>query len=190
MVLRGAATPSSPEFGATGGWPSRAGRGQTSLVMIGPRLAALVLLLTACGSAAGMATPTPPCRPALTLPSPAAAAAPVSATADQAQVDPGNTVTFTETVTGPATLQVDCSQPLEVIVTDSTALSVYSGSSAAVGAGSCGTVTLAPGGEASYQVAWPVDPTLPGGTYTATLALGDAPQLSLSLAVGTLPGAC
>jgi hypothetical protein len=158
--------------------------------MTAPRLAALALLLTACGGTLATATPTPPCRAAISLPSPAAAAAPVSATADQAQVDPGDTVTFTETVAGPATLEVDCSEALQLIVTDSTALSVYSGSSAATAASSCGTVTVDPGGTLSYQVAWPVDPSLPGGIYTATLALGDAPELALSVAVGTLPRVC
>jgi len=98
-------------------------------------------------------------------------------------------VTFTETLTGPASVdEIECAQPLQVIVTDSTALSVYSGSSAAGGA--CGTVTLVAGSSQTYQVAWPVDSSLPGGTYTATLILGSAPQLSLNLAVGTLPGVC
>jgi uncharacterized protein YcgI (DUF1989 family) len=158
--------------------------------MVPFRLAALALCLAACGTTMATATPTPACRTGLTLPAPVASAAPVSATADQGQVDPGGTVTFTETVTGPATLQVSCSQPLQVVVTDGTALSVFSGYAASAAAGECGTVTLSAGATASYQVAWPVDPSLPGGYYTATLALGDAPELSLSLAVGTLPGAC
>ncbi len=158
--------------------------------MLRPRFAAVALLLTACGGAAATATPTPRCRPALHFPSPSASAAPVSATADQAQVDPGAAVTFTETIAGPATVQVDCSQPLQILVTDSTALSVYSGYSAEAAADACGTLTLAGGASQSYQVTWPVDPSLPGGTYTATLVLGDAPELTLSLAVGALPGAC
>ncbi len=37
---------------------------------------------------------------------------------------------------------------------------------------------------------WPVESSIPGGTYTATLILGDAPELTLTLAVGTLPGEC
>ena len=159
-------------------------------MMIGPRLAALTLLLTACGGVVAVATPTPPCRPAPSLAPPSAAAAPVSATADHAQVDPGGTVTFTEIAAGPSTVQVDCSQPLQVVVTDGTGLSVYSGYSAAAPASACGAVTLTTGAEETYQVTWPVDLSLPGGTYTASLVLGDAPQLSLTLAVGTLPGAC
>jgi hypothetical protein len=158
--------------------------------MFGPRLAALCLLLAACGSTVVVATPTPPCRPAPSLAQPSAAAAPVSATADQAQVDPGATVTFTEIAAGPASVQVDCSQPLQVIVTDGTGLSVYSGYSPAAPASACGEVTLAAGASQTYQATWPVDSSLPGGTYTATLVLGDAPELSLSLAVGTLPGEC
>ena len=158
--------------------------------MLGPRLAALAILLTACGSAVAVATPTPHCRPAPSLALPSAAAAAVSATADQAQVDPGSTVTFTETAAGPATVQVDCSQPLQVVVTDGTGLSVYSGDSPPAPATACGEVTLASGAAETYQVTWPVDSSLPGGTYTATLVLGDAPELTLTLAVGTLPGEC
>jgi hypothetical protein len=159
--------------------------------MIGPRLAALALLLTACGGAVAVATPTPSCRPAPSLALPSASAAPVAATADHAQVDPGGTVTFTEIADGSATLEVDCSQPLQVIVTDGTGLSVYSGYSAAAPASACaGEVTLATGAAETYQVTWPVDSSLPGGTYTATLVLGDAPELTLTLAVGTLPGEC
>ncbi len=191
MVLRGAATPPSPARAAGGaGWRSRPGRGQTCRWMLSPRLAALALLLTACGGTAATATPTPPCRSPIQFPAPSASAGPVSAVADQAQVDPGATVTFTETLAGPATVQVDCSQPLQVLVTDSTALSVYSGYSVGAAADACGTLTLAGGASDTYQVTWPVDPSLPGGTYTATLVLGDTPQLTLTLAVGTLPGAC
>ena len=155
----------------------------------GRRLAALGLLLTACGSVA-TATPTPHCRPAPVLPPPHASAAPVAAAADRARVDPGGTVTITETVTGPASLRVDCSQPLQLIVTDSTDLSVYSGYSAGAPDAACGDLSLASGDGQTYQVGWPVDPSLPGGTYTATLVLGNAPQLTLSLAVGALPGTC
>jgi hypothetical protein len=160
--------------------------------MIGPRLAALALLLTACGGVVAVATPTPHCRPAPSLALPSAAAAPVSATADHAQVDPGGTVTFTETAAGPASVQVDCSQPLQVVVTDGTGLSVYSGYSPAAPATACGEgeVDLAAGAAETYQVPWPVESSIPGGTYTATLILGDAPELTLTLAVGTLPGEC
>jgi hypothetical protein len=158
--------------------------------MVRPRLAAVALLLTACGGTAATVTPTPTCRPVIHFPSPSASAGPVSASADRAQVDPGATVTFTEAIAGPATVQVDCAEPLQVVVTDSTALSVYSGYSEEAAADACGTLTLAAGAGESYQVAWPVDPSLPGGTYTATLVLGDAPQLTLTLAVGTLPGVC
>ena len=33
----------------------------------------------------------------------------------------------------------------------------------------------------------PVDESLPGGAYSVVLLLGDAPQLTLSVAVGTVP---
>jgi hypothetical protein len=158
--------------------------------MVRPRLALLGLLVAACGGGTALATATPSCRPAISFPTPAASVPPVSATADQGRVDPGGTVTFTETVTGPATLDVDCLQPVQLIVTDSAGLSVYGGASSGAGGDACGTLVLADGAGESYQVAWPVDPSLPGGMYTATLALGDAPELTLSLLVGTLPGAC
>ncbi len=158
--------------------------------MVGPRLAPLALLLAACGGVVAVATPTPSCRPAPVLAAPSAAAAPVSATADRALVDPGGTVAFTEIVDGPAMVEVDCSQPLQVVVTDGTGLTVYSGYSAGAPPSACGEVSLAAGAGETYQVSWPVDASLPGGTYTATLVLGDAPELTLNLAVGTLPGAC
>ncbi|MGD1053442.1 MAG: hypothetical protein ABR950_06395 [Candidatus Dormibacteria bacterium] len=158
--------------------------------MIAPRLAVFALLLTACGGEAALATATPSCRPAPTLSMPSAAAAPVEAVADQALVDPGGTVTFTETAAGPANLEIDCTQPLQVIVTDGTGLGVFSGYSASAPASECGDVTLASGASTTYQVVWPVDSSIPGGTYTATLVLGDAPELTLTLAVGTLPGEC
>jgi hypothetical protein len=158
--------------------------------MMGFRLAAFALLLTACGGEVAMTTPTPHCRPAPSLAPPSAAAAPVSATADQAQVDPGGTVTFTETAAGPAMVQVDCAQPLQVVVTDGTGLSVYGGYSPPAPASACEEVDLAAGAAETYQVIWPVESSIPGGTYTATLILGDAPELTLTLAVGTLPGEC
>jgi len=190
MVLRGATIPRRFEVDPGAGPPETTGSGQTPPEMVRPRLAALALVLTACGGGTALATATPSCRPPLSLPTPAASAGPVSVTADQAQVDPGAIVTFIETVTGPATLQIDCSQPIQLVVTDSTGLSVYSGYSAAAAGAGCGALTLAAGAGESYQLTWPVDPSLPGGTYTATIALGDAPQLTLNLAVGTLPGVC
>src|ERR1017187_9743280 len=127
-----------PGAGAPGGLAEPACPRADFPMMIGPRLAALTLLLTACGGVVAVATPTPRCRPAPSLAPPSAAAAPVSATADHAQVDPGRTVIFTEIAAGPSTVQVDCTQPLQVVVTDGTGLSVYSGYSAAAPARACG----------------------------------------------------
>lgn len=153
------------------------------------RLAAVALLIAGCGAGSSPAARTP-CASPSALPAPTAAAAPVSAAADAGQVAPGGTVTFTETIAGPATLRIDCTSPLQVQVTDSTGLAVGSGASAAVSGAQCGPVALAAGASQSYQVAWAVDPALPGGVYTAALVLGDAPQLSLSIAVGVQPGGC
>jgi len=137
-----------------------------------------------------VATQTPPCRTPSAVPAPQVAMPPVSAAADQGRVDPGAQVNFTETVTGPTILQVDCQQPLQLVVTDATGLSVYSGAEAPVAAGLCGRLSVAAGAAEAYQVSWPVDPSLPGGTYQATLMLGDAPELTLAVAVGAIPGGC
>ena len=115
---------------------------------------------------------------------------PVAATASLGRVDPGGEVTFTEALDGPATLEVGCQAPLQVVVSASSGLSVYSGSANAVSGGECGTVTVAAGSRQTYQATWPVDATLPGGDYTATLVLGNAPELTLPVAVGVVPGGC
>lgn len=142
------------------------------------------LLLTACGGGAtttptACATPAPP-------PPPSAAAAPVTAVGSTARVDPGGTVTFTVTASGPAQVHFgDCSAPLSLFVTDSGDQRVYAGQSVALSDPSrCPAATLAAGQTLSEQVDWPVDPSLPGGVYQAALVLGDAPQLTLSIAVG------
>jgi hypothetical protein len=154
-------------------------------------LALLALLLAGCGSAAATATASRPCRTPPPASPPQTAQPPYSAAADAARVDPGGSVNFTETVTGPAVVQaVPCSGPLQLVVSDGAGLQVYSGGGAAVAAGRCGTVTVPAGSSVSYQVPWPVDPSLPGGYYTAALVLGAGPTLSLTVAVGALPGSC
>ncbi len=174
---------------AHGGVPSPRIPSHTSLRMSRLPLAALALLVAACGSVAGQAVPVPCGRPPR-LPAPAASAAPVSATASAGEVVPGGSVTFTEAIAGPATVQVGCSSPLQLVVTDGTGLAVYSGGAPAVTGPLCGAVAVAAGQSRSYQVTWAVDPTLPGGAYTAALVLGDAPQLSLTVAVGVRAPAC
>jgi hypothetical protein len=150
----------------------------------------VALLLTACGPAKAVATAVA-CATPTPIPAPSMASPPYTAVADVGRVDPGGTVTFTETVEGPASLQVDCAQPLTVVVTDSTGLSVYSGSSAqAQGDGLCGQLSLAGGTTQAYEVSWPVDSSLPGGDYRAALVLGDAPPLILTVAVGVIPASC
>ena len=112
----------------------------------------------------------------------------MSATASSGRVDPGATVTATETVTGPAHVHFDdCSAPLRVIVVDPSDVHVYSGQAQpATDASLCPEATLAAGQTLQETVTWPVDPTLPGGVYTMILVLGDQPQLSLSVAVGSV----
>jgi hypothetical protein len=150
------------------------------------RAALMSVVVAGCGSSPAT-SPAPTCVPASPAPSPRAAAPPAVATADRARVDPGGTVSFDVTVTGPASVTVDCQQPLQVIVTDSTQLHIYTGQSPPAQAGHCGPLTLTAGHAESYAVSWPVDESLPGGAYSVVLLLGDAPQLTLSVAVGTVP---
>jgi len=154
--------------------------------MVGQRIWLITLLLAACGGVSPASTGTA-CP---NIPAPRDSVPPVVASADQGRVDPGGTVTFTETISGPASLQIECSGPLQVVVTDGTGLSIYTGSGSAVSGSLCGSVTLASGASQSYQVSWPVDPSLPGGDYAASLVLGDAPQLTLTVAVGVIAGNC
>jgi len=112
------------------------------------------------------------------------AAAPVTAGADRGQVVPGDTVTFTVTATGPARIHfTECNAALRLIIIDSSQLHVFSGSAVSQ-QDTCPELILAAGQTQSVTAAWPVDSTLPGGVYTALLILGDAPQLTLAIAVG------
>lgn len=148
--------------------------------------AVVVLVLAACGgganpSATACVTPAPP-------PAPSAVAAPVSAVASSGRVDPGATVSFTVTATGPAQIHFDdCTAPLRIIVADQADDHIFSGQSVPISdPARCPTAALGAGQSLTTTVSWPVDPTLPGGVYTAVLMLGDAPQLSLSVAVGAV----
>jgi hypothetical protein len=103
--------------------------------------------------------------------------------ADRAAVAPGATVTFTVVATGPATYSTPCDGPMRLLVEDTTQFSVYAAVSRAGPASACGAVVVAAGSHEVYSVAWPVDPTLPDGTYQARLLLGDAAPLTLPIRV-------
>lgn len=149
--------------------------------------AALALLLAACGS--NSVPSATPCRARSTLPAPALTTAPLTASADRGQVEPGGTVTFVVRVTGPAHIHLDdCAAPLKLLVIDASQLHVYSGAAAALGdPAACPELILAAGQSLSVSTSWPVDSTLPGGVYAALLILGDAPQVTLAIAVGVAP---
>jgi hypothetical protein len=151
-----------------------------------PALAALALAVAGCGPAARPAT----CRPAATPTPPQASAAALTASADRAVVGPGGSVTFTVVARGPVAFRAGCDAPLQVVVDDSTQLSVYAGAAHPGPHSPCGAVSLAAGATAVYNTAWPVDPHLPAGTYRATLALGDLPALMLPVRVGVLQAPC
>jgi hypothetical protein len=145
------------------------------------------LALVACGSAR---TGSRPCSPAPTQRPPEVSEATVTAVADRAVVAPGGTVTFTVVASGVSRFNAPCSGPLHVVIDDASQAGVYSTSSASGPSSPCGAVALAAGGRAVYSVAWPVDPTLPGGPYEATLVLGDTPAIQLPIAVGAVKPSC
>ena len=149
--------------------------------------AVCVALIAACGTTNAKSTCTP--RPA--LPSPSAAAAPVSAVADRARVDPGATVTFTETITGSAALHPANCTDFHLNVWEAGQNSIYSTDAPIVQNGTdCSQMQLRQGDGVNYIVSWPVDPTLPGGEYNAELSLADAPTLTMTIIVGTAPAGC
>lgn len=148
------------------------------------------LLLTACGATAN-GTQAATCTPRPEPPAPSAVSAPVSATADRGRVDPGGAVTFTETVAGPATLHpLDCND-FHLNVWESNQDSIYSTTAPIIeNAASCPEIQVASGSSNQYTITWPVDPTLPGGAYNAELTLADAPTITLTIIVGTVPKSC
>jgi len=168
--------------------PDRAsGRGSTAGAHRTGALFWLAGVLAACGSATVAASRTCPPTPAPARASQAA----ISASADRAFVALGQTATFTVIAQGSVSYTASCGHPLQLLVADASQLQVYSGTSAAGGGGSpCGAVSLGPSARAVYAVTWPVESTLPGGTYTATLLLGDRAPLVLSIAVGAQVAGC
>jgi len=147
---------------------------------------ALAAMLAACGGAVASAARSCPPTPA----PPRASAAGVTATADRASVAPGETITFTVIAQGAISFTAQCTGPLQLLAADSAQLQVYSATSKAGGGSPCGAVTLAPGARAVYAVAWTLDGTLPDGTYTATLLLGDRPGLTLQIPVAPDTATC
>jgi len=151
----------------------------------------LCALLAGCGSSAGVASGCPAGPPPTDPPAPAATAGLVAFAADRGRVDPGAAVDLSATVHGPARYRADCAAPLQVIVSDSADIHVYSAAPPATHGVPCGTVTLPQGRSAQYQLSWRTDATLPPGLYDVTLILGDQPPATLQLRLGRpAPPAC
>jgi hypothetical protein len=147
--------------------------------------ALLAAALAACGAGAA---PVPCSRAAATdPPAPSVGAGVVSFAADRGRVDGGGVVEFTATVRGPARYRADCGGPLQVVVSDSADIHVFSAAPPAVRGVPCGRVSLPRGRAADYVLTWQVDPTLPAGIYDADLVLGDQPSSTLSVRLGPVP---
>ncbi len=154
------------------------------------RLAPVVVAaLTGCGSAAAPAVrctaPTPPDPP-----TPSASAGVVAFAADRGWLVGGGPIGFTATVRGPARYRADCSGPLQVVVSNSADVHVFSAAPAATKGIPCGTVRIPTGRSADYELVWQVDPTLPPGVYDATLVLGDQPPATLQVRLGSVEPDC
>jgi hypothetical protein len=151
--------------------------------------APVVAALTACGSAAA---PAVRCTTASRAdpPTPSAVAGVVGFAADRGWLEGGGAIAFTATVRGPAHYHADCSGPLQVVVSDSSDIHVFSSAPPAVKGMPCGTVSLPRGRSAEYELSWQVDPTLPAGLYDATLVLGDQPATTLQLRLGRPEPVC
>src|SRR5438046_595147 len=93
--------------------------------------APVVAALTACGSAAiPVVRCTIPSRPA--PPTPSAVAGVVGFAADRGWLVGSGAIAFTATVRGPARFRADCSGPLQVVVSDSADIHVFSAAPPAV----------------------------------------------------------
>jgi hypothetical protein len=162
---------------------------------VGLRVA--VLSVAAALGACGGSTSRPSCPPPPAPPTSRAQSGQLVASEDRPRLAAGGSVTFTLVATGPVQYTASCDAPLQLLVTDATQLRVYAGSSApgtpaAPGtAGTCDQVTLDPGRKLTYTVEWRTDASLPPGRYTATLLLGDQPQIDLPVVIAPgIPGAC
>lgn len=154
-----------------------------------PLWAPVVAALAACGSSAA---PADRCTaPAVSdPPTPSAAAGVVGFGADRGWLVGSGAIAFTATVRGPARYHADCSGPLQVVVSDSSDIHVFSAAPPAVRGVPCGAVSLPKGRSAEYELSWQVDPTLPAGVYDATVVLGDQPPATLQVRLGRPPSAC
>jgi hypothetical protein len=148
-----------------------------------------VAALSACGSPAAPAVRcTVPAQS--DPPTPSAVAGVVAFSADRGWIAGPGTVAFSATVRGPARYRADCSGPLQVVVSDSADIHVFSSAPAAVKGVPCGPVSLPRGRSAEYELVWLVDPTLPAGIYDATLVLGDQPPTTLQVRLGRPDPVC
>lgn len=141
---------------------------------------AATLLLAGCGTP--MVT-TPGCTAPATAgaPPPSATAGQLTATADTGLVAPGAMVELSVTVSGPAHLMAPCSGPLELVVVDRSGLHVFAEAPEAAKGLPCGDVTVDSGHTTVFLVTWTPDDTLPSGTYSAVLTLGNSAPLTLPI---------
>ncbi len=151
--------------------------------------APVVAALTACGSAAA---PTVHCSIPMRSdpPTPSALAGVVGFAADRGWLEGAGAIAFTATVHGPARFRADCAGPLQVVVSDSADIHVFSAAPPAVRGVPCGVVSLPRGRSAEYELSWPVDSSLPSGLYEATLVLGDQPATTLQVRLGRADPVC
>lgn len=144
-------------------------------------LAGAALGLLACGGD----TPAPHCSPPRASPSaPTVSSGHLTAVADRAVVPAGGSVAVAVQASGPWSFVAPCEGPVSLIVIDRTGIHVDALAPPAPKGTPCGTVTLAAGETAEYEVVWNADPTLPPGPYRLVLGLGDQPQLVLTVRLG------
>jgi hypothetical protein len=143
-------------------------------------LAGAFAVLTACGDS----VPATHCTPAPSAPPPSAVAGPLTAHADRGSFPAGTTVRLSVDAAGPLTYTAPCTQPLQVIVVDSADLHVAALTAPAPKGTPCGSVNLAAGQTAHYEVLWTADATLPPGLYNLDAALGDQPPLVVQVQLG------
>lgn len=152
------------------------------------RLAPLATLgIAACGGAGGTASTS--CRAPATpaQPSPRAAVGSVSLVAGAATVPAGQTLDLHAEVAGPVRLGAPCSGPAEIVVTDHGGAHVFAATPVAAAGERCGDLVLAAGEHAAYDRRWTPDSTLPSGTYTVTVSVGDQAPVSVSVGLGRRP---